>query len=133
METAIWFCILLIATCADGSLITFTPGEILVKPNEMVDLKCGIRGPYRHCIWEHNGEIFDSLDVHENIYPGLRKPENIEGSNQCGIVLDSVSVQDHGEWSCKVFIKGETLIGNKNEPSDNLGGDKSICGNPKNY
>ena len=102
------------ALAEDDSGLIFNNDEIMVKPNEKVNLECGLTGSYRYCIWEHRGEQIDTFDVHDNIYPGIMsKPENIT-DNQCGIILESASTEDHGEWTCKVFIKGETLIGRKN-------------------
>ena len=40
-------------------------------------------------------------------------PERLKG-NECGIVLDSTSIHDHGEWMCKVFIIGNALVKSKN-------------------
>ncbi|KAK7071529.1 hypothetical protein SK128_013945, partial [Halocaridina rubra] len=53
------------------------------------------------------------LDIYENVYAGFRKPEVTEG-NECGIVIDSVSTEQHGLWTCKVFVRGRSLVGTKN-------------------
>ena len=116
MRKMIYVCILFIITSVladDDSGIIFNTDDIMTKLNQKVNLECGIHGTYRHCNWEHKSEIFDVLDVHDDVYPGLNKPEIFDG-NQCGIILNSASPEDHGEWTCKVFIKGETLIGSKN-------------------
>jgi len=110
----LWVLILVTAAVPqDKSRIIFSPEEMFVNLNEKTNIDCGFQGSYRYCIWEHMGGLFDTVDIHEGIYPGLSKPENIEG-NQCGIVLDSASNQDHGEWTCKVFIKGDAIVGSKN-------------------
>jgi len=107
-------CLVAAALAQDESRIIFNTDEVLVNINEMVSLDCGFQGTYRYCVWEHAGELFDVVDIHNNIYSGLSKPENVEG-NQCGIVLDSVAAEDHGEWTCKVYIKGNIVVGSKND------------------
>lgn len=52
-------------------------------------------------------------DVHNRVLQGLSKPENLKG-NECGIVINSVTAADHGEWVCKVFVFANTLRGSKN-------------------
>lgn len=43
----------------------------------------------------------------------MSKPEVSEG-NECGIVINSVSTEQHGMWTCRVFITGNSLEGTKN-------------------
>lgn len=43
----------------------------------------------------------------------MSKPEVSEG-NECGIVINSVSTEQHGMWTCRVFITGNSLEGSKN-------------------
>lgn len=39
---------------SEYSLI-FDASEIVVNPGERLDLNCGFKGQYRHCIWELEG------------------------------------------------------------------------------
>jgi len=57
--------------------------------------------------------LLDTQDIHEDIYPGLRKPKDIQ-SNQCGIVLENAVLDDHGEWTCKVLTNDGLLVASKN-------------------
>ena len=53
MEYIIFLWILLLVTAAlaeDDSGLIFNNDEIMVKPNEKVNLVCGITETYRHCI-----------------------------------------------------------------------------------
>ncbi|CAL4067331.1 unnamed protein product, partial [Meganyctiphanes norvegica] len=44
----------------------------------------------------------------------LKRPDNVEG-NQCGIVLEQATNDNHGTWTCKVFnTKYGALVGSKN-------------------
>lgn len=101
------------AAAQDEPTIIFNSDEIHAKPNEKVELDCGINGTYRYCIWEHGGDVFQTEDIHDGVYEGWSQPETLE-ENQCGIVLDSASTENHGEWTCKIFIKGGSLMGSKN-------------------
>ena len=56
---------------------------------------------------------FQVPDVYNDMYPGLREPENKE-NNQCGIVVDSVNIKHHGLWTCRVFVPGNSLSKSKN-------------------
>ncbi|XP_063605376.1 uncharacterized protein LOC134780543 isoform X4 [Penaeus indicus] len=95
-------------------LLIFDASEIVVNPGERLDLNCGFKGPYRHCIWELEGaKPIQVEDVYENVHPGMSKPEVSEG-NECGIVINSVSTEQHGLWTCRVFITGNSLEGSKN-------------------
>ncbi|XP_037795491.1 uncharacterized protein LOC119590818 isoform X6 [Penaeus monodon] len=98
---------------SEYSLI-FDASEIVVNPGERLDLNCGFKGQYRHCIWELEGaKPIQVQDVYENVHPGMSKPEVSEG-NECGIVINSVSTEQHGMWTCRVFITGNSLEGSKN-------------------
>ncbi|XP_047499407.1 uncharacterized protein LOC125045879 isoform X3 [Penaeus chinensis] len=98
---------------SDVSLI-FDASEIVVNPGEQLDLNCGFKGQYRHCIWELEGaKPIQVQDVYENVHPGMSKPVESEG-NECGIVINSVSTEQHGMWTCRVFITGNSLEGSKN-------------------
>ncbi|KAK3875846.1 hypothetical protein Pcinc_019299 [Petrolisthes cinctipes] len=98
---------------ADVALI-FDKSEIVVNPGEPLYLDCGARGDVRSCIWEtEGGEIYQVQDVYENVYTGLTKPENTNG-NECGIVVNSATMEHHGHWTCKVFVVGNSLVGKKN-------------------
>ncbi|KAG0726528.1 Fasciclin-3 [Chionoecetes opilio] len=97
---------------ADVSLI-FDSTEIVVNPGDPLHLDCGVRGESRYCIWEsENGEIIQVEDVYSNVYDGLSQPQNTNG-NECGIVVDSANIEQHGTWTCKVFVVGNSLIGAK--------------------
>lgn len=97
---------------ADAELL-FNFEEIIVNPNEKVQLDCGIQGDMRYCVWEKDNDIYQVQDVYENVYSGMGKPENSEG-NQCGITVESATIEDHGVWTCKIYIKGTALQGSKN-------------------
>ncbi|XP_042882947.1 uncharacterized protein LOC122259983 isoform X7 [Penaeus japonicus] len=97
---------------SDVSLI-FDDADIIVNPGERLDLNCGFQGQYRHCIWELEGaKPIQVQDVYDNVHPGMSKPEVPEG-NECGIVINSVSTEQHGKWTCRVFITGNSLEGSK--------------------
>ena len=55
---------------------------------------------------------FQVEDVYNDLYDGYRKPENTNG-NECGIIVNSVNTQHHGEWTCTVFVPGNSLVGSK--------------------
>ncbi|XP_027225926.1 fasciclin-3 isoform X24 [Penaeus vannamei] len=94
--------------------LTFDDSEIVVNPGERLDLNCGFKGEYRYCIWEVEGaKPIQVEDVYGNFHPGMSKPEVSEG-NECGIVINSVSTEQHGMWTCRVFITGNSLEGTKN-------------------
>ena len=116
MGKYILFCVLLLVTTVvaeNQTTLVFSTKEISVKANDSVHLDCGVIGTYRHCIWKHGEELLDTQDIHEGIYPGLRKPKDIQ-NNQCGIVLESAVVDDHGEWTCKVLTNDGLLVASKN-------------------
>ncbi|XP_042220781.1 uncharacterized protein LOC121865434 isoform X13 [Homarus americanus] len=98
---------------ADVSLI-FDKSEIVVNPDDQLNLECGVRGKSRYCIWEsENGQILQVQDVYSNVYDGVSKPLNSEG-NECGIVINPANIEHHGMWTCKVFVVGKSLVGSKN-------------------
>lgn len=116
MGQYIIFCVLLLVTASIGenqTVLVFTNSEISVKINDSLHLDCGVIGTYRNCMWVHGEELLDTQDIHDGIYPGLSKPEDIQ-SNQCGIVLESATAEDHGEWTCKVHTNNGLLLGSKN-------------------
>lgn len=98
---------------AAGTELQFNFDEVIVNPNEKVQLDCGIIGEYRYCVWEKENEIYQVEDVYEAVYSGMSKPEITEG-NQCGIVVEQATIEDHGMWTCKIYIKGTALQGTKN-------------------
>ncbi|XP_063881303.1 fasciclin-3-like isoform X4 [Scylla paramamosain] len=100
------------ARSAEPSMIFDTSG-IVVNPGEPLNLDCGLNGEIRYCIWMHGDDIYQVQDVYSNVYGGLREPENKE-NNQCGIVVDSVNIEQHGEWKCTVFVPGNSLSKSKN-------------------
>lgn len=51
-------------------------------------------------------------DVYSGVYDYYSKPQETLG-NECGIVVNSANTQYHGEWTCKVFVVGKSLIGTK--------------------
>ncbi|KAL7637107.1 UNVERIFIED_CONTAM: hypothetical protein RMT77_012865 [Armadillidium vulgare] len=98
-----------------ASLI-FNSDSVVVDPGERLQLDCGVEGNYRYCFWEKEGEqqshTLQVEDVHGGYIKGLSKPDSIKG-NECGIVINSVSANDHGVWTCKVFVFAKTLEGSK--------------------
>ncbi|XP_045115621.1 fasciclin-3-like isoform X3 [Portunus trituberculatus] len=90
----------------------FDTTEVVVNPGDPLNLECGLDGEFRHCIWMHEPDIYQVLDVYSNMYPGLREPENKE-NNQCGIIVDSVNIKHHGVWTCRVFVPGDSLSDSK--------------------
>ncbi|CAL4093312.1 unnamed protein product, partial [Meganyctiphanes norvegica] len=100
-----------LAQCDDSFI--FTNGDVIVKPGDIVPLNCGIVGEFRYCVWEHGQDIFQTEDIHSDVYPGMSQPFNTE-NNQCGIELDNISAEDQGEWTCKIFIKGGSKVGKNN-------------------
>nr|XP_045588248.1 asialoglycoprotein receptor 1-like isoform X1 [Procambarus clarkii] len=103
----------LVAVSADSSII-FDVADVEVTPGQTLTLSCGVRQEFRHCLWENErGDIFQVEDVHAGVHPGLRAPEDLT-DNQCGVVIDSVSVEDLGAWTCRVFLAGRTLLASRN-------------------
>ncbi|CAL4060343.1 unnamed protein product [Meganyctiphanes norvegica] len=98
---------------SSGQELLFNFNEMIVNPNEKVQLDCGIMGEKRYCVWEKDNDIFQVEDVYEGVYSGMGRPENTEG-NQCGIVVDQATIEDHGIWTCKIYIRGTALVGSKN-------------------
>ncbi|KAK8740397.1 hypothetical protein OTU49_002893 [Cherax quadricarinatus] len=97
----------------DVSLI-FDDSEIVVNPGDQLNLDCGVHGQSRYCIWEsESGQILQVEDVYSNVFDGVSKPVNTVG-NECGIVINSADIGHHGQWTCKVFVVGKSLVGTKN-------------------
>jgi len=97
-----------------GQELLFNFNEMIVNPNEKVQLDCGIKGDYRYCVWEKDTDIFQVQDVYEDVYSGMGKPDIVDETNQCGIVVDQATIEDHGIWTCKIYIRGTALVGSKN-------------------
>nr|XP_045588273.1 C-type lectin mannose-binding isoform-like isoform X2 [Procambarus clarkii] len=105
--------VLSLAAVSDASII-FDVADVEVTPGQTLTLSCGVRQEFRHCLWENErGDIFQVEDVHAGVHPGLRAPEDLT-DNQCGVVIDSVSVEDLGAWTCRVFLAGRTLLASRN-------------------
>ncbi|KAK8749388.1 hypothetical protein OTU49_017526 [Cherax quadricarinatus] len=103
----------LVMASVNASLI-FDAAEVKATPGESLTLSCGVKQEFSFCIWDHeNGRSFQATAVHKGVHPGMRAPEDLT-DNQCGIVIDSVSIEDSGEWTCRVFLAdGRELRGIK--------------------
>lgn len=94
--------------------IIFDTKRIIVNPGMQLHLDCGVSGEYRYCHWEKGPTtVLQVQDVHDGVIDGLRKPDITQG-NECGIVINSVTNEEHGAWTCKVFVVGNTLTATKN-------------------
>jgi len=97
--------------------LIFNRKSTIVNPGESLALDCGVSGHYRYCHWVNeavpNAPQIQVLDVHDGLLDGLSAPHTLKG-NECGIVLDSVSIEAHGPWTCKVFVKGGSIQATKN-------------------
>nr|XP_045588173.1 uncharacterized protein LOC123750095 isoform X1 [Procambarus clarkii] len=95
--------IVLALASADATLI-FDASDVKATPGTSLALSCGVKEDFRLCFWDHeDGRSFQVEDVHAGVHPGLRAPEDLI-DNQCGVVIDSVSVEDSGAWTCRVFL-----------------------------
>jgi hypothetical protein len=94
--------------------IIFDNKQTIVNPGQSLSLDCGVAGDYRYCHWENGRQAAIQVrDVYDGYIEGLSKPQITKG-NECGIVIDAVTIEDHGTWTCKVFVIGHTLQGSKN-------------------
>lgn len=92
----------------------FDNTPVLVNPGESLSLDCGLSGDYRYCHWDNGKQAAIQVqDVYDGYIDGLSKPAVTKG-NECGIIVNSVNIQDHGLWTCKAFVIGQTLTGSKN-------------------
>ncbi|XP_053631623.2 snaclec 3 [Cherax quadricarinatus] len=97
--------VLSLASSLDASLI-FDAADITVTSGESLTLSCGVKQDFHLCFWDHEDRRSFQVDnVHSGVHPGMRAPEDLT-DNQCGIVIDSVSVEDSGAWTCRVFLTG---------------------------
>ncbi|KAK8749179.1 hypothetical protein OTU49_015719, partial [Cherax quadricarinatus] len=95
--------VLSLGSASDASLI-FDADNVKVTPGESLTLSCGVKQEFILCIWDHeDGRSVQAKDVHSGFHPGMRAPEDLT-DNQCGIVINSVSVEDSGKWTCRVFL-----------------------------
>ncbi|XP_047741555.1 cell adhesion molecule 2 isoform X1 [Hyalella azteca] len=94
--------------------IIFDNKQTIVNPGESLNLDCGVSGDFRYCHWETGKQnAIQVQDVYDGYIEGLSKPQITKG-NECGIVIDAVTIEDHGPWTCKVFVIGHTLQNSKN-------------------
>ncbi|CAL4109584.1 unnamed protein product, partial [Meganyctiphanes norvegica] len=98
--------------CEDPGTLLFNSNEAFVKPNEELQLHCGIRGDYYYCLWEKDTNIIQVEDVYKGMYKGLSRPEYAE-HNQCGIIVDKITSADEGNWTCTIYIQGTPLVGSR--------------------
>jgi len=85
-----------------------------VNPGESLKLDCGVSGHYRYCHWVNGATPqIQVQDVHDGLISGLSAPHTLKG-NECGIVLDSVSIEAHGPWTCTVYVKGGSIQATRN-------------------
>ncbi|XP_069939805.1 regenerating islet-derived protein 4-like isoform X2 [Cherax quadricarinatus] len=104
--------VLMMASALDASLI-FDTADVQVIPGQSLTLTCGVKQDFRLCFWENDrGDIFQVEDVHAGVHPGMRTPEDLT-DNQCGVVIESLGVEDLGKWTCKVLLAGRSLVGSK--------------------
>ncbi|KAK8749188.1 hypothetical protein OTU49_015723 [Cherax quadricarinatus] len=104
--------VLSLASSSDATLI-FDATHVKVITGESLALNCGVEQDFRHCVWENDrGNIFQVEDVHTGFHHGMRAPEDLT-NNQCGIIIDSVSNEDLGEWRCTVHLPGRSLTGSR--------------------
>lgn len=104
------------SAASETSALIFDTTPMIVNPDDSLNLDCGVAGDYRYCHWTHNGQgprTIQVIDVHEGYIGGVSKPAVTKG-NECGIVIDSVTIEDHGSWTCNVFVRGNTLQATKN-------------------
>ncbi|CAL4117085.1 unnamed protein product, partial [Meganyctiphanes norvegica] len=98
--------------------LVFSDTRITVTLNSSLELSCGY-GPAdatnvreQRCLWKTPQNIdLQVYDIYDNVHhPELSAPNNTDG-NQCGIVLNSVSAEDLGNWTCIVPLHGGHLTG----------------------
>nr|UIS31342.1 Ig-lectin [Eriocheir sinensis] len=112
-----------LSTASGTSLVPAAP-DVPLEVGAPLHLDCGVRGHYRHCLWEaEEGRVFQVEDVHSGRHAGLRAPSSFS-DNQCGIVLEQASAVDAGEWTCTVFLQGSALTTVRNVISK----DARACG-----
>ncbi|XP_068225301.1 fasciclin-3-like isoform X12 [Palaemon carinicauda] len=92
--------------------LLFDSQEVIVNPGEKLNLDCGVQGEFRSCVWETAVATYQVEDVYSNLYPVLERPASSE-NNQCGLVINSVDIEHHGMWTCKVYVRGNSLVAKK--------------------
>lgn len=98
------------AACTENILILGVTQDLVAKVGEELRLDCEVGSDYRLCFWEHEDRrTFQVEDVKEGIHTTLSVSGNLT-HNQCGIVIDSLSRNDFGKWTCKVFTQGHVSL-----------------------
>lgn len=95
--------------------VIFDSSDIAVNLNASVGLNCGVvQGTEATCVWEtEKGEIVEVQDVHNgDVHDTYSKPDVLT-DNQCGIVIDSVQLNNIGTWHCNVFVGEKTFTNSK--------------------
>ncbi|XP_050736495.1 alpha-N-acetylgalactosamine-specific lectin-like [Eriocheir sinensis] len=96
-------------SASSGTSLAPAVPDVPLEVGAPLHLDCGVRGHYRHCLWEtEDGRVFQVEDVHGGRHAGLRAPSNLS-DNQCSIVLEQASAGDAGAWTCTVFLQGSAL------------------------
>jgi len=94
--------------------LNFNSTEAVINPGERLELTCGFSGTIRQCVWElEGGATIQVADVTDGLVSGISRPAVTEG-NECGIIIDSVTTEQHGLWTCEVYIPGNKLQQSKN-------------------
>ncbi|XP_066990104.1 fasciclin-3 isoform X5 [Macrobrachium rosenbergii] len=92
--------------------LLFDSEEVIVNPGDPLNLDCGVQGEFRSCVWETASATYQIEDVYSNLYSWMGKPP-VEENNQCGIIINSANIEHHGIWTCKVYVRGNSLVGKK--------------------
>ncbi|XP_066990120.1 fasciclin-3 isoform X20 [Macrobrachium rosenbergii] len=104
--------VLLIGVRGSDVALLFDSEEVIVNPGDPLNLDCGVQGEFRSCVWETASATYQIEDVYSNLYSWMGKPP-VEENNQCGIIINSANIEHHGIWTCKVYVRGNSLVGKK--------------------
>ena len=108
--------LLLVASGESFLMIRVKPGLVTVQPGEEINLLCVVDSAYELCRWYNPQQqhcdfewkrMIGNITTHYITTQKCQFPDKIAFHglfplNECGIRINSASVEDTGKWRCKV-------------------------------
>ena len=91
-------------TAAERMKIVSVSPDVVVRRGESVNISCGADQDWFFCLWKHPSGVKE-CSIQENggyrsVCAGLDNTKIFGGERSCSLMVEKVSLQDHGDYMC---------------------------------